>query len=107
MGNRPLEVLGRASGEAVSGFQQLRKAVMNDGPLDELTAEYVLVGALASTADWDSLRTHVRRALKLGASAEQLQHAVFVTMGASATLNNVVSGLRVIEEEVAPGDSQQ
>lgn len=95
--DRPLVVLGRTSAETVEAFSALRRSVTSAGPLDPATCELVLIGALASTGDWGSFRTHVRRAIDLGVGELGIRHAVVVTLAASACLDAVVTALREID----------
>jgi alkylhydroperoxidase/carboxymuconolactone decarboxylase family protein YurZ len=92
---KPAEVLAAANPGAAKAFAALRKAA-EAGPLDQGTVELVVIGALASVGQLGSLIVHVKRALGLGVTVEQINQAIISTLAASATFNNVVDALRAV-----------
>jgi alkylhydroperoxidase/carboxymuconolactone decarboxylase family protein YurZ len=92
----PIEVLRAANPAAAEAFQDLRTAV-ETGVLDEATVELILVATLAATRQTNSMTVHAKRALKIGVTAEALQHAIVSTLAAGALFNDVVGALRTIE----------
>lgn len=93
---KPAEVLASANPGAADAFAALRKAV-EAGPLDQATTELILIGSLASTKQFGSLAVHVKRAVGLGVTTEQINQAIVSTLAASSTFNDVVEALRAAE----------
>ncbi len=92
----PAEVLAAASPAAAAAFAALRTAV-EDGPLDQGTVELILIGALASSGQLDSMAVHARRAVALGVEPAAIRQAIVCTLAASALFKDVVATLRTIE----------
>jgi hypothetical protein len=83
----PLEYLRQFSPEATTAFQALRDAVIKSGPLDHNTCEIE-----------GGFKTHARRLLTAGVSADALRQAVLVTLGATTTFTVALDALRWIDE---------
>jgi alkylhydroperoxidase/carboxymuconolactone decarboxylase family protein YurZ len=98
---RPAEVLAGANPAAADAFAQLRKAV-EAGPLDQQTVELIVIGSLAAVGQLGSLAVHVKRAVSLGVTPEQINQAIVSTLAASALFNDVVAALRAAETAIAP-----
>jgi alkylhydroperoxidase/carboxymuconolactone decarboxylase family protein YurZ len=94
----PVEYLTTISAPAAEAFQSLRKAVLAAGPLDPHTCELIALGALVTTGNEASFKTHARRLLKEGVSVAALRHAVLVTFGATTTFSLVSDGLHWIDD---------
>ena len=62
----------------MSAVQELGKVVKQEGPLDEKTAHLVQLGAATALRSEGSVHSHARRALKAGATQEELDHAVIL-----------------------------
>jgi alkylhydroperoxidase/carboxymuconolactone decarboxylase family protein YurZ len=90
---KPAEVLSDANPAAAAAFAELRRAV-ESGPLDPKTVELIVIGSLAAVGQLGSLEVHVKRALGLGASMEQINQAIVATLAASTLFNDVVAALR-------------
>jgi alkylhydroperoxidase/carboxymuconolactone decarboxylase family protein YurZ len=97
-GLTPVEYLKHLSADTAEAFQALRKAVLAAGPLDAHTCELIALGALVTTGNEASFKTHARRLLKEGVSAEALRHAVLVTFGATTTFSQISDGLHWVED---------
>jgi alkylhydroperoxidase/carboxymuconolactone decarboxylase family protein YurZ len=97
----PVEYLAQYSPKASVAFQDLRKAVQQSGPLDTHTCELITLGALVTTGNEGSFKTHARRLLKDNVSLEALRQAVMVTFAATTTFSDVIAGLRWIDDLVA------
>jgi len=93
----PLDYVKQFSADTGAAFQALRKSVLGSGPLDAHTCELIVLGGLVTSGGELSFKIHARRLLKEGVAVEALRQAVFVTLGASTTLAQVISGLRWIE----------
>ncbi|MGX7677709.1 carboxymuconolactone decarboxylase family protein [Jatrophihabitans sp. DSM 45814] len=97
---KPAEVLANANPSAAEAFTALRKAV-EAGPLDQQTVELIVIGSLAAVGQLGSLGVHVKRAVSLGVTQEQVNQAIVATLGASTLFNDVVAALRTAEAAVA------
>jgi alkylhydroperoxidase/carboxymuconolactone decarboxylase family protein YurZ len=97
----PVEYLALFNPKASSAFQELRKAVLQSGPLDQHTCELITLGALVTARNETSFKTHARRLLKEDVSVEALRQAVMVTFAATTTFTDVVAGLRWVDEVAA------
>lgn len=100
-GLTPVEYLNHFSHETADAFQALRKAVLAAGPLDAHTCELIALGALVTTGNEGSFKTHARRLLKEGVSPEALRHAVLVTFGATTTFSQISDGLHWVDDVIA------
>ena len=98
---KPAEVLAAANPPAAASFAELRRAV-ESGPLDQLTVELILIGSLAAVGQLGSLAVHVKRAVSLGATTQQINQAIVSTLAASALFNDVVAALRTAESAATP-----
>jgi alkylhydroperoxidase/carboxymuconolactone decarboxylase family protein YurZ len=99
----PLDYVKQFSGDTGAAFQALRKAVFASGPLDAHTCELIVLGGLVTSGGEGSFKIHARRLVKEGVPVEALRQAVLVTLGASTTFNQVISGLRWIDAVVSEG----
>ena len=99
----PLDYVKQFSADTGAAFQALRKAVLSSGPLDAHTCELIVLGALVTSGGESSFKIHARRLLKEGVAVEALRQAVLVTLGASTTLAQVISGLRWIDAVLNEG----
>jgi len=60
----------------MTAVEQLGEAAAGAGPLDEKTKELVQLGAAAAVRSEGAVHSHARRALELGASADEVRHAI-------------------------------
>jgi AhpD family alkylhydroperoxidase len=58
--------------------QDLGKAVREAGPIDEKNSQLIQIGAAAAIRSEGSVHSHVKRALKAGASAGEIYHAIIL-----------------------------
>ena len=58
--------------------QDLGKAVREAGPIDEKNSQLIQLGAAAAIRAEGSVHSHVKRALKAGASPEEIYHAIIL-----------------------------
>ena len=65
-------------GKFIKALEQLGEAVRQEGPLDEKTAQLVQLAAAAASRSEGAVHSHARRALKAGASPEEIYHAVIL-----------------------------
>ncbi|MCP8685991.1 carboxymuconolactone decarboxylase family protein [Marinobacterium sedimentorum] len=59
-------------------LDNLGKAVREEGPLDEKSAQLIQLAAAASIRSEGAVHSHCRRALDAGASADEIRHAVIL-----------------------------
>jgi len=97
----PVEQLAEVSPDASRAFQQLRKAVLDAGPLDHHTCELIVLGAMVTAGLEGSFKTHARRLLKDKVSAAALRQAVLVTFAATTSFSQMMAGLRWVDEITA------
>lgn len=94
----PVEKLAAVSPGAAQAFQDLRKAVLAAGPLDNHTCELIVLGAMVTAGHESSFKTHARRLLKEKVDPAALRQAVLVTFAATTSFTELSAGLRWIEE---------
>jgi alkylhydroperoxidase/carboxymuconolactone decarboxylase family protein YurZ len=94
----PVDYLKSISAPTAEAFQALRKAVLAAGPLDAHPCELIALGALATTGNEASFKTHARRLLKEDVSVAALRQAVLVTFGATTTFSAVSDALHWIDD---------
>jgi len=99
----PVEKMAAVSADTARAFQDLRKAVLASGPLDNHTCELIVLGAMVTAGHETSFKTHARRLLKEDVDPAALRQAVLVTFGATTSFTEVSAGLRWVEEVVAEG----
>nr|WP_067286271.1 carboxymuconolactone decarboxylase family protein [Marinobacterium profundum] len=59
-------------------LDNLGKAVREEGPLDEKSAQLIQLAAAASIRSEGAVHSHCRRALDAGASADEIRHALLL-----------------------------
>ncbi|MFC6670073.1 carboxymuconolactone decarboxylase family protein [Marinobacterium aestuariivivens] len=59
-------------------IDELGKAVRDEGPLDEKSAQLIQLAAAASTRSEGAVHSHARRAVDAGASADEVRHAILL-----------------------------
>jgi alkylhydroperoxidase/carboxymuconolactone decarboxylase family protein YurZ len=96
MATSPVDFVRQHNPAVADAFQALRKAAVF-GPLDEVTYELVVAGALATTGEEGSFKVHTRRLRKLGVDAPSVRQAVLATLAASTTFSQVVNALHWID----------
>lgn len=71
-------LIRKKHGKFVQALENLGEAVRQEGPLDEKTGQLIQLAAAAAVHAEGSVHSHVRRALKAGASPEEIYHAVIL-----------------------------
>ena len=106
LSQRPSEYLLQQAPRAGAAMREMREALMSSGPLDRRTCELIVIAGLATGGYEDSFKIHARRLLSLGATSEEMKHAVTVTLGASSVLFQVARAISWIDElgESNPAD---
>jgi len=62
----------------IKALEQLGEAVRQEGPLDHKTTHLVQLAAAAASRSEGSVHSHTRRALKAGATPDEIYHAVIL-----------------------------
>ncbi len=62
----------------IAAVEQLGEAVRREGPLDEKTSQLIQLAAAAAIRSEGSVHSHARRAVKAGASPDEVFHAVIL-----------------------------
>jgi AhpD family alkylhydroperoxidase len=65
--------------EISEATQKVGELCSGAGPLDEKTRQLIQTGIAAGAASKGGVRSHVRRALKEGASPEEILHAILLS----------------------------
>ena len=65
-------------GTFIQALEQLGEAARREGPLDEKTSQLIQLAGAAASRSEGSVHSHVRRALKAGATPEEIYHAVIL-----------------------------
>lgn len=99
-----VETVRGVHAESAEAFQKLRAAVVKSGPLDAHTVELIVLGGLVTAGSERSFRTHALRLLKDEVDPAALRQAVLVTLGASASFNQVVSALEWTDDLLSQKD---
>ncbi|MFP4316279.1 MAG: carboxymuconolactone decarboxylase family protein [Desulfovibrionales bacterium] len=63
-------------GEVITAMLELKDATDNAGPLDRKTAHLIQISAAAAQRSEGAVHSHVKRAVKEGASAEEIRHCL-------------------------------
>jgi len=83
-------------------YNELSAACKSAGPLDARTAELIKIGVSIGGRLRGATRSHTRRALKAGASQEEIRHAVLMattTIGFSGMMTGLAWVEEVFQEE--------
>ncbi len=72
------QILEKSYPKVFEGVESLGKAVRGAGPLDEKTGQLIQLAAAAATGSEGAVHSHIRRASKAGASAEEIQHTLLL-----------------------------
>ena len=82
----------------ISGtYEKLAVMCNEDGPLDVKTRELVKLGIAIGLSSEGAVRSHVRRALSAGVSAEGVRHAVLVSM-TTAGFPAMIAAMKWVDE---------
>lgn len=85
----PFERFAKRFPKAHAAYERLGKACHTSGPLDAKTRELVQLGMAIGIRSEGAAHSHVKKALKAGASPEDLRHAVLLgipTLGLPTTV---------------------
>ncbi len=65
-------------GKFMEALEKLGDAVRQEGPLDDKTSHLIQLAAAAAIRSQGSVHSHARRALKAGATPEEIYHAIIL-----------------------------
>lgn len=65
-------------GKFMEALEHLGEAVRQEGPLDAKTSHLIQLAAAAAIRSQGSVHSHTRRALKAGATPDEIYHAVLL-----------------------------
>ena len=68
----------QAHREYIVALEQLGETVRKQGPLDEKTSQLIQLAAAAAIRSEGSVHSHVRRAIKAGATPEEIYHTIML-----------------------------
>jgi len=71
-------LLTEKHGKFMDAVEALGKVVRREGPLDDKTANLVQLAAAAAIRSEGAVHSHARRAVKAGATLEELYHAIIL-----------------------------
>ena len=97
------EFAARSDPDFVEAYNNLYRAALNDGQaLTAKTRELIALGILAYRRDVDSVKAHILRAMRLGATQQEILEAVETTIvpGGAPTFFVGLSALNKALEEV-------
>ncbi|HIJ60445.1 MAG TPA: carboxymuconolactone decarboxylase family protein [Nitrospirae bacterium] len=75
-----------------TALENLGKTIKSSGPLDEKTSQLIKIAVSTAIRSEGAVHSHTRRALELGASAEEIYHAILLTTS-TIGFPNVSAGL--------------
>lgn len=93
------EHVGQKHAKYMSAVEQLGKAVREEGPLDDKTANLIQLAAAAAGRSEGAVHSHTKRALEAGASQEEITHAV-ILLTSTIGFPNVAAALSWVDDVV-------
>ena len=94
------ETVGKHFPGVVEGHRALQAAAAQGGPLDERMRELILLGAFTVARQEGGFKSHCRRAVRAGATAEEVRQAVVITLSNVASIEVVADALLWAEEVI-------
>jgi alkylhydroperoxidase/carboxymuconolactone decarboxylase family protein YurZ len=85
----------------LEGHQALQRAAAGGGPLDERMRELILLAAFTVGRQEGGFKSHCRRALRAGATPDEVRQAVVITMSNVASIEVVADALLWADEVIA------
>lgn len=77
-GKKTYEVIAKEFPKVIKAVEALGTTVRGAGPLDEKTSHLVQLAAAAATGSEGAVHSHTRRAVKAGATPEEVTHALLM-----------------------------
>lgn len=76
--NRTYYEVSRRYPEVMDALETLGKSVRSAGPLDEKTSHLIQLAAAAANQSEGAVHSHTKRALKAGATREEIYHCLML-----------------------------
>lgn len=96
------EFAARSDPDFVEAYNNLYRAALNDGhALSAKTRELIAIGILAYRGEVHSVKTHILRAMRLGATKQEILEAVETSIipgGAPTFFNGLSAIIQAIDE---------
>lgn len=83
--------------EVLSAVEALGESVRQAGPLDEKTLHLVQLAAAAASRSEGAVHSHTRRALKAGATLDEIHHAL-IALISTIGFPNVTAALSWVDD---------
>lgn len=84
-------------------YEKLGVSTREAGPLDEKTQNLIKLGIAVGSNSRGAVMSHTRKALAVGATAEEIYHAVLLALTTTG-FPNMIAALRWVEEVLAKED---
>jgi alkylhydroperoxidase/carboxymuconolactone decarboxylase family protein YurZ len=101
------EFAARADPDFVDAYNNLYRMALNDGTaLDGKTREFIAIGILAFRGEVNSVRTHILRALRLGATKQEILETVETSLipgGAPTFYNGLSAFIKALDDVKGEG----
>jgi 4-carboxymuconolactone decarboxylase len=81
----------------IAAVEALGESVRQAGPLDEKTVHLIQLAAATATRSEGAVHSHTRRALKAGATPEEVQHALLALIS-TIGFPNVTAALSWVDD---------
>jgi len=83
-----------------AAVEGLGKAVRQEGPIDEKTGHLIQLAAAATLRSEGAVHSHARRALEVGATPQEIRHAIILVIS-TIGLPNVVAALSWVDDVIS------
>ncbi|HID69687.1 MAG TPA: carboxymuconolactone decarboxylase family protein [Desulfobacterales bacterium] len=78
IGPKHYQLLQQRFPEVLDAVENLGSTIREAGPIDKKTSELIQLGVAASSGSIGAVHSHTRRALKAGATEDELQHTLLL-----------------------------
>ncbi len=86
--------------EVAKAYDELAVSCHRWGPLDEKTRRLVKLGIAVSLSSEGGVRSHARQALEEGISADEIRHAVLLSL-TTAGFPTMIAAMKWVDEVIA------
>jgi 4-carboxymuconolactone decarboxylase len=83
--------------DVLASYQRLAKACRNAGPIDEKTQELIMLGIAVGANSRGGVMSHTRKALDVGASADEILQVVILSLTPTG-FPNMIAALGWVKE---------
>jgi 4-carboxymuconolactone decarboxylase len=98
---KPYKQFHEEHADVYKAYENLGAVIAGDGPLDAKTRELVKLGMAAARQSMSSVHSHTHRALELGVTAAEIEHALMLgitTMGFPNTMAAITWAKHAVAE---------